>query len=71
MLRTESTQETGLTGKHSFAIAWDDQVASLLDSGMTGYAPGDFLGYVPLRCWARREPPGKYRMEGRQCRHQR
>jgi hypothetical protein len=59
MLRTESTQETGLTGKHSFSIAWDDQVGSLLGSGMTGYAPGDVFWRVPLLCGARREPPGE------------
>lgn len=41
MLRTESAQETGLTGRHSFAIAWGDLVVSLLGCEMTRYTPGD------------------------------
>jgi hypothetical protein len=52
MLRTESSQETGLTGKRSSAIAWGDLVVLLLGCEMTRCAPGDLFASVPLLRWA-------------------
>jgi hypothetical protein len=64
-MRTEITQKTsrsrltGLTGKRSFAIAWGDQVASLLGSGMTRAPQATFLDLSRCYTGLRREQPSK------------